>query len=105
MQASCPKSHRKIDEELIREVSKQACVVCGKRPAGEAHHIKTKGSGGGDYIWNLCPVDRFCHQRFHSKGLNHMVRRFNPVREFLIRNNWEWDATLNRWVHYDTTEI
>ncbi len=45
------------------------CECCGKRGYVEAHHLWTRGMGGGgrlDININLIALCRFCHSEFHA---------------------------------------
>ena len=57
--------------EYAEFITRQPCVDCGGYSGEDnfgtwrcdASHVKTKGSGGGEYN-NLIPQCRICHQRF-----------------------------------------
>lgn len=73
------------------------CRVCNK-PA-EHHHVKTRGSGGGDEVWNLMPLCRYHHQEVHKIGLNKFSIMHGGVKDWLIDNRWEKDHN-GKWRHY-----
>ena len=56
-------------KENIRKMRHSKCQLCGKGPPSDAHHIKTRGSGGGDELENLIAACRSCHTRIHMEGL------------------------------------
>ena len=82
--------------QLIREMS---CCVCGAENMSDAHHIKTRGSGGGDELSNLMPLDRMCHIKAHTIGVKTFYKRYkgsidahrklNYLPELTERDNYE----------------
>lgn len=63
-----PKQTRVADKTLLNEFKGSSCAICGKTDGTVGHHIKTRGSGGGDVRKNLialCPVH---HNEVHSQG-------------------------------------
>ncbi len=74
------------------------CVACGRLGA-EGHHLKTRGSGGGDEEWNLMPLDRACHTEIHQKGTRLFAEKYPRVRAWLEQNEWELDPLRMKWVH------
>ena len=63
-----PKKKRVVDKKLLKSLRNTPCVVCFKTQGVVGHHIKTRGSGGGDVIENLiglCPVH---HQEIRAIG-------------------------------------
>lgn len=68
-------------------VRKQSCISCGSRPV-DAHHIKSRGSGGSDSLWNLLPCCRKCHSLVHHIGLRKYAEKYLNVSNFLDLNGW-----------------
>ena len=52
--------------ENIKRARKDYCEVCGDPYMLEIHHIKTKASGGEDYLENLICLCRVCHTKAHN---------------------------------------
>ena len=78
------------------------CICCGKYTEnGNAfHHLKSRGSGGTDDSWNLVPCDMMCHTKyFHLKGLTWTAEKYPRVKEFLLKNNWEFCELRKKWTH------
>jgi hypothetical protein len=73
------------------------CIICG-RPA-DRHHIKTRGSGGGDEESNILLLDRIHHVEIHKMGLNSFIKKYPNVRQVLIAKGWEYNEFLGRWVY------
>jgi 5-methylcytosine-specific restriction endonuclease McrA len=55
---------KKSNLDLIK---KQGCKVCGKRNV-DAHHIVSRGAGGGDELSNLIALCREHHTEIHTIG-------------------------------------
>jgi hypothetical protein len=75
------------------------CVICGIQGI-EYHHLLSRGSKGAiDEEWNLLPVDRICHTKIHSMGLNRMVTAHPRLRKWLVAHGWEYDIFNFKWRH------
>jgi hypothetical protein len=92
-----PKRHQ--NKELLKEKAKDPCVLCRKHPAGEVHHIKPKGSGGGDWDHNTVSMCRFCHTMTHQLGLLRVTKLYPKFKELIERMGWQYDLVLLRWTH------
>ncbi len=91
---------RNHDEKLLAQRRKLHCQACGSSgdickkglPTNEAHHIKTRGSGGGDDWWNVLTLCVFCHKLWHSN-----IRAFFRKAPFLVTYlkfiGWEFHVT------------
>lgn len=66
---------RIVDKQLVAYVRLLSCVACGKRPCGEAHHVTTRGAGGGDTVNNLMPTCKQCHSAIHQYGYAKAIER------------------------------
>lgn len=52
------------------------CEHCGSRRGLQVHHLKTRGSGGGDEANNLMVLCLECHHKAHNQpGFNAELRR------------------------------
>lgn len=78
--------------ENLEKVRNLSCVVCGKPPPNDPAHIKSKGSGGGDYLWNLIPLCRKHHSEQHSFGLYRFSLKHPAVVFWLYHRGWMWDG-------------
>lgn len=74
------------------------CIVTGKQGC-DLHHIKTRGSGGTDDEWNLIPISRTLHQRWHHRGTQYMVKGYPAIRNWMIKNGWKFDIYSGKWLH------
>lgn len=65
-----PKPKRKVDRKLLDSFKTKPCAVLNKDCIGEvcAHHVKTKGSGGGDVVENLLALCVRHHRDIHDMG-------------------------------------
>lgn len=73
------------DENLVNEVREQPCVACKKPPRSEAHHITTRGAGGGDTGENLMPLCKNCHYEWHYSGISKFLWKNPHVKEWLMQ--------------------
>lgn len=67
-----------VDESVLDKFRGERCELCHLR-AGEPHHIRAKGMGGGgrcDHPFNLVSLCRPCHTAVHNGSIS---------REFLSR--------------------
>lgn len=68
-------------------IRRQACLSCGNKTV-DPHHIKTRGSGGGDQMWNLMPLCRQHHSEVHQIGLLKFSTKYFNVSNYLDQNGW-----------------
>lgn len=91
------KPKRIVNKELIKVINRGSCIVC-KSPGPDAHHVKSKKSGGDDVASNLMPLCRHHHRECHNIGLNRFSDKYNSVKSWLISYEWEFSHILMRWV-------
>ena len=92
------KPTRRNDLQYLREVRNLPCLGCGSVGNSEAHHVKTWASGGGDDVWNIIPLDRWCHAEIHHIGLTRFAERHTKVKTWLLDNKWEFCNVKNKWL-------
>lgn len=64
------KQKRIKSRKMIEQVRKTGyCEVCGATNDIEAHHIKTKASGGHDREDNLICLCWWCHRKAHDGNI------------------------------------
>lgn len=85
-----PKKKRIEIPENIEYIKQFPCAVCGCR-ATDAHHIHTRGAGGGDELENLIQLCRVCHQRCHQLGTYRFLRMH---REIIYQNRKRYGLPL-----------
>jgi hypothetical protein len=91
------KQKRIVNLSLIKKINKRTCIIC-KSPNPDAHHVKSKKSGGDDIESNLMPLCRAAHQEVHKIGLSRFSDRHESVKHWLIGNEWEFSTLLMRWI-------
>jgi 5-methylcytosine-specific restriction endonuclease McrA len=92
------KPKRIVDKKLIEVIRSIHCTSCFNAPPVDAHHVKSKKTGGHDIVENLMPLCRFCHSTLHSKGLNYMAMAYSNIQNWLEENGWEkQDGKWRRW--------
>lgn len=67
MSLALPKPTRQADPVYLRFVRSHLCLVPGCQRKAEAHHVTTRGAGGGDYT--AAPLCRDHHAALHNVGL------------------------------------
>ncbi len=90
--------HMVRKRKYITEI--EYCVACGEPPPVALHHWRTRGSGGTDDPWNLCPLCAFCHEKVHKSGSITFARENKPVNSWLLKNGWHWDPLAMKWLHF-----
>lgn len=70
------------DRALLELVRTLPCMACTKTPS-EAHHVTTRGAGGGDTPTNVMPLCSFHHRLWHFKGPGYMIENFKGVLYWL----------------------
>jgi len=72
------------NKELINFIKTLKCISCGG-VGGDAHHVTTRGAGGGDTPRNLMPLCRTCHQLIHKVGFGKAIEKHHTIGEWLKR--------------------
>lgn len=70
-----PKPKRIVNKKLLKDTSNNPCTVCGTYPS-DPHHIKTRGSGGGDTASNLLALCRVHHVEIHKIGSRTFMKKY-----------------------------
>lgn len=84
-----PKQFRVEDEKVLEIVRGQGCCICGLHPV-DASHIKTKGSGGPDTLWNVVAHCRRHHVEWGTSWSRFIKR--NPTMAIVLKRlGWSWD--------------
>jgi hypothetical protein len=74
------------------------CIISGQMLV-DLHHVKSRGSGGKDELWNLMPLAHKYHQECHQIGLRRFADKYPPVYEWLVKNGWDFDPVMMKWRH------
>lgn len=72
-----------MDKELLELVRTLPCIACYLEPAGQAHHVTTRGAGGDDVATNLMPLCPADHSLWHQDP-GRFIRAFPSVRRWLV---------------------
>jgi hypothetical protein len=71
------------------------CIFCGARPTF-IHHLKTRGSGGGDEWWNVINICMIHHREIHDKGFIHFWNSNHEFQTVMRARGWEVDGIKYR---------
>lgn len=101
------KPTRHVDLELLAQVRLLPCLACAARDPEAAraavgdksnethpHHLKTRGSGGGDVDRNLLPLCFHHHRQIHQKGISYMNHKYPTIAAWLSLAGWQWDPLI-----------
>jgi hypothetical protein len=75
---------REANYKIIRS---QRCLVTNSLYVDVAH-VKSRGSGGTDDLWNLMPLSREIHHIQHQIGILSFIRKYPSVAAYLASNGW-----------------
>lgn len=71
-----PKRYISVEDLLEYKRTHRSCECCGSNRALQVHHLKTRGSGGGDTVDNLMVLCTLCHNKAHGvPGFNRKLKR------------------------------
>jgi 5-methylcytosine-specific restriction endonuclease McrA len=73
---------------LIKAMRMSKCLACECPPPVDIHHIKSRGAGGKDDIWNVIPLCRFCHSKWHNQGAKTFLENYPSVKKYLESVGW-----------------
>jgi hypothetical protein len=95
------KIKRTVDKKMISFVRTQRCCACGRMGAVDAHHVTTRGAGGGDTENNLMPLCHEHHTEWHMIGPSKMIDKYDGVYTWL----WKMgrDDVIDRALREKTT--
>jgi len=68
-----PKIVREQDPDYLKYIRLQPCIITSQ--LAEAHHTKSRGSGGSDY--GSVPLSRFLHTVCHTMGDKSFQEKYN----------------------------
>lgn len=102
------KPKREVNLELLKAYLDKPCFICGLLPS-VAHHLKSKGSGGPDKIWNLIPLCKKHHTEIHKIGFVEMFFTRHPgLMPKLNKVGWSFVSignSLKRYTLRHTDEV
>lgn len=88
--AQTSKKRRYRDEDYLESIRAIPCVATGRAPPSDAHHVKSRGAGGGDDYWNVIPLSRAAHQELHKIGTKKFAAKYPWVKQYLECLGWEF---------------
>lgn len=93
------KQKRAINNKLLKEVGSRPCYVCNYKGSinNDAHHVKSKKSGGEDVESNLVSLCRKHHQEIHQYGINKFCNLYPKFSIWLSKNDWYFCPTTEKW--------
>lgn len=91
---SFPKKKRAENRLLLDTIKKMRCCICGMHPGStfnpiDPSHIKTRGAGGGDHIWNVVPHCRMHHREWEDSAKMDFLFKYPQMRALLVGLGWE----------------
>jgi hypothetical protein len=92
------KPKRKKDNAVLETRRKEACWVCGKRPA-DPSHITSRGAGGDDRIWNVVAKCREHHTEWHTIGWSRFFYKYPHFAMKLKAMGWGWERGKLSFTH------
>ena len=91
------KPKRYVSEENLQLIRDRPCSVCYDPPPSDPEHIKTKGSGGGDELFNLVSLCRLDHIKVHKIGLIKLANENKSLKKELESKGWNYDDYFRKW--------
>lgn len=83
---------RTQDPQYLAEVRTKLCFACGIEGRSEAHHVLSRGAGGGDDWFNVIPLCSDHHtagpRAWHKIGPISFLNEFPHVEDVL--KQWGW---------------
>ncbi len=83
-------------KKLFEHIRKLPCVICGNSPS-QVCHIRSKGSGGPDELWNLLPMCFEHHRKQHDIGIRQFIKKY-PVYLIALKNRG-WTIENDKLLH------
>ena len=72
------------------------CLLCMNQ--AERHHIKSRGSGGGDEPDNIMMLCRSHHIEVHKIGRTSFIKK-HELKECMESKNWQFIPFLDKWIY------
>ena len=77
------KPRREVNQDLVEFVRTLPCIACALPGPNHAHHVQTRGAGGGDTWNNLMPLCADHHGAWHQNP-SRFIRKFPSVYTWLF---------------------
>lgn len=85
--AEVPKPMRRQNIDNAKLIRQMSCLVCGVKPS-DAAHIKSRGAGGSDDLYNLASLCRVHHSIQHRMGWVQFALKYPEVFKYLQGLGW-----------------
>ena len=77
---------RTSNKERLKNLRGLPCIICGA--PGEAHHLRSKGAGGGDEPDNTMVLCRTHHREIHDIGRDTFITKYRAASDWAEKHNW-----------------
>lgn len=89
-----------------RNLMEKRCVPCGHNGSFyplDPEHLYTRKARPelANHPLNIMTVCRKCHVEKGNKGMVHMANKYPNYKAWLIKNGWEFNEFLKKWVLYE----
>jgi len=86
------------DDSILDTIRAKPCAACGHPPPSDPDHIRTRGAGGTNALYNLMPLCRQCHTIRHASGYNRLIELYPTLKNKLSKKGWEYDDSIKKWL-------
>lgn len=85
----CSKPKRYISEENKAKIRSMSCLIDNAKCClgTDPHHVKTRGSGGGDELKQLMPLCRVHHVEVGTIGVKTFIKKYGL---YFDKESKEW---------------
>lgn len=87
--------------------SSEPCLCCGESRDKyvTSHHVYTRKAYPelAHDRRNKMPLCLEHHNMIHKKGTSYMAEKFPNIFKWLLKNDWEFDSYLNKWINPNLT--
>lgn len=90
------KETRVVNKELLDEIKKRNCIICGSSPCDPCH-LKTVGSGGDDTEENVVPMCRRHHSEQHNLGIKSFYDKYFLFRLAVKERGLKFENVFGKW--------
>lgn len=80
---------------LRKKFKGQTCLVC-QNPEIDLCHVKSKGSGGPDEVFNLMALCRNHHSEQHRMGIVSFFWNYPRVQGYLLASEWRVEEIVGK---------
>lgn len=95
---------RKKNKELRKSYYNMKCIICNTTPCDPCH-IRSWGSGAGDFVFNILSMCRKHHIQQTQWGWRKFISRYPVVGRKLKDMGWQWVYNNNKFTMFNDKEI